>query len=96
MTQPPPAEQSAALAALSGMELDPGARRDVAYVLMIAEAQRRGITWRQIASALGCENGPAAKRAAKRLARSAQSAMLRGAAAREVAADGVRIPSHTP
>jgi hypothetical protein len=80
VTPPTAAEQSAALSALSGMELDPGARRDVAYVLMIAEAQRRGVTWRQIASALGCENGPAAKRAAKRLAKSAQSAMLQAAA----------------
>jgi hypothetical protein len=81
VTPPTTSEQSAALSALSGMQLDSTQRRDVAYVLMIAEAQRRGITWRQIASALGCENGAAAKRAAKRLARSAQKAMLANAAA---------------
>lgn len=81
MTPPTTAEQSAALSALSGMELDSSQRRDVAYVMMIAEAQRRGVTWRQIASALGLPNGPAAKAAAKRLARSAQKAMLASAAA---------------
>jgi hypothetical protein len=76
MTPPTQAEQSAALSSLSGMDLDPAAKRDVAYVAMIAEALRRGITWRQIGSALGCPDGKTAKRAAKALARSAQKDLL--------------------
>jgi len=76
LTPPTQAEQSAALADLSGMDLDPAAKRNVAYVMMIAKALERGITWRQIASALGSPGPKAAKKAAKALARSAQNDLL--------------------
>lgn len=62
---------------------DPGLIRDQSMLLMIAEAQQSGLTWRQIASAIGEPSGKAAKRAAHRLARKVQAAML----AQEVASD---------
>jgi hypothetical protein len=82
VTAPSPAEQVQGLAAMSGTDPDPKSRRDVAMVAMIAESLRRGITWRQIGSVLGCDGPAAAKRAAKRLARSAQRAMLEQATVR--------------
>jgi hypothetical protein len=51
-----------------------------AKAAMIAEAKRRGLTWAQIASTIGAENGKAAKAEAKRLARTAQGKMLAEAA----------------
>ena len=72
--------QVKALSALLG--LTPGSQMDpaVATVAMIREAKRRGLTWAQIAPALGAGNGKAAKAAAKRLAGAAQGAMLAEAA----------------
>ena len=55
---------------------DPALAADQMRLLMISEAQQRGLTWRQIASALGYASGPEAKRAAHRLARKVQAAML--------------------
>ena len=46
-------------------------------VSLIAEAKARGLTWAQIAGAIGCPDGKAAKAKAKKLARQAQSAFLR-------------------
>jgi hypothetical protein len=73
-------EQARALSSLLG--LTPGSQMDpaVATVAMIAEAKQRGITWAQIAPALGAGNGKTAKAMAKRLARQAQGAMLAEAA----------------
>ena len=73
MTQPDHAE---ALAALLGVT--PGAIPDpaVATVAMIAEAKARGISWNQIAPAIGAPNGKAAKAAAKRLAKHANGALI--------------------
>ena len=51
---------------------------DAAKAAMIAEAKRRGLTWAQIATTIGAENGKAAKREAKRLARVTQAKMLTG------------------
>ena len=62
--------------------LAPGAIPDpaVARVAMICEAQRRGLTWRQIGSAIGCPDPKQAKATAKRLARHANRALLETAA----------------
>lgn len=46
-------------------------------IALIAEAQARGLTWAQIAPAIGCPDGKTAKAKAKRLARQAQAAMTR-------------------
>lgn len=62
---------------------DPALAQDQMRLLMISEAQKAGLTWRQIASALGYQSGPEAKRAAHRLARKVQAAML----AQEVAGE---------
>ena len=53
-------------------------------VAMIAEARRRGLTWNQVALAIGCPDGKTAKAKAKRLARAAQKAAV--SAMREEAA----------
>jgi hypothetical protein len=78
-----PAEVTGQVKALSALlGLTPGSQMDpaVATVAMIREAKRRGLTWAQIAPALGAGNGKAAKAAAKRLAGAAQGAMLAEAA----------------
>jgi hypothetical protein len=69
-------QQVAALSKILG--LTPGSALDpaMARVLMIREAQQRGLTWAQIASCLGAGNGKMAKRMAKQYARQAQGAML--------------------
>lgn len=69
-----------ALASLLGVA--PGAIPDpvVARVAMIHEALRRGLTWRQIGTAMGTMNPKEAKAQAKRLARHASKALLEQAA----------------
>jgi hypothetical protein len=66
----------AALGALLGMT--PGSKMDktVALVALAAEAQSRGMTWAQIAPAVGCANGKAAKAKMKRFGKIAQGKML--------------------
>ena len=54
---------------------------DLRTVGLIAQAKARGLTWGQIAPAIGCPDGKTAKAKAKKLARQAQSAYLRGDAA---------------
>jgi hypothetical protein len=88
VTPPSPAAQVRALAELSGVTPDPGARRDVAMLMMITTAKQRGVTWAQIASATGHDSGPAAKAAAKRMARTAQQAVLAMAWQSRGAGDG--------
>ena len=81
MSPPTEAEQMEALASLIGED----ATGDEADALaaaatrlqMIARAQRGGVPWRSIASAMGAENGKVAKRDAHRLARQVQAAMIR-------------------
>jgi hypothetical protein len=72
-------DTTSALSSLLG--LSPGALPDpaVARVAMICEARRRGITWAQIAPAMGCENGKQAKAVAKRLAKQANQSLIRTA-----------------
>jgi hypothetical protein len=78
MTAPDAAVE--ALGKLLGMTPGDTMDPDVARAAMIAEAKQRGLTWAQIASALGYQNGKQAKAAAKRLARVAQGKMLAEAA----------------
>ena len=54
---------------------------DLTVVSMIAGARAQGLTWAQIAPAIGCPDGKTAKAKAKKLARQAQSAFLRDGAA---------------
>lgn len=54
---------------------------DLTVVSMIAGARAQGLTWAQIAPAIGCPDGKTAKAKAKKLARQAQSAYLRADAA---------------
>jgi hypothetical protein len=69
-------ERRAAMSRLTGMTPGHAMGHDMALVGMIAEAQRRGLSWRQIASALQCGTPQEAKRIAKRLARSCQARLL--------------------
>ena len=81
MTAPDPRQQILALARLSGLTPDPQLTRDVTMAAMIAHAKQRGLTWRQIGSALGDPDPAAAKRTWKQVARSANSALLASAVA---------------
>lgn len=76
MTLPAPAQQISALSALAGWQPDPSMRRNFAMVLLITRAKERGVTWNAIATAVGADNGKAAKAYAKRLAKGCQSALL--------------------
>jgi hypothetical protein len=69
-------ERRAAMSRLTGMTPGHAMDHDLALVGMIAEAQRRGLSWRQIASALQCGSPQEAKRIAKRLARGCQARLL--------------------
>jgi hypothetical protein len=69
-------EQRQAMSRLTGMTPGHAMDHDLALVGMIAEAQRRGLTWRQIASALHLGTPAEAKRYAKRLARGCQAKVL--------------------
>ena len=65
-----------AMSRLTGMTPGHAMDHDLALVGMIAEAQKRGLSWRQIASALQCGTPQEAKRIAKRLARTCQARLL--------------------
>jgi hypothetical protein len=69
-----------ALSSLLGASPGQGMDHTVATVAMITEAKKRGVSWAQIATTLGYENGKACKAAAKRLAKTAQGKMLAQAA----------------
>jgi len=77
-TPAPPSleEQRQAMSRLTGMTPGHAMDHDLALVGMIAEAQRRGLSWRQIASALHLGTPAEAKRYAKRLARTCQAKVL--------------------
>lgn len=78
-----PAVQARNMAALLGVT--PGSRltREAATVGLIAAAKARGVTWRQIGSALGCGMDPKkAKAMAKRLARAENARILAAKAGR--------------
>ena len=81
MTPPTEAEVSAALASLAGQDAPPPEADELARAAtrlqMIARAQRSGVSWRQIASALGAPDAKIAKRDAHRLARRVQAEMIR-------------------
>lgn len=79
VTPPTEQDQVSALAALSGTTAEakgPRLERDMLFLRLVAEAQRRGASWAQIGHALGLGDGKAAKRAVKRLARVTQRALL--------------------
>ena len=82
-----PATQAARLAALLGVKPGSGLTREAATVGMIAVALQRGVTWRQIGSALGFGmDGKKAKAAAKKMAR-AENARLLAAKVKGAAGD---------
>ncbi len=79
MNAPTPAQQIAALAALSGLTPDPQMTRDVATAAMIYQAKASGATWRQIGSCFGLTDPAAAKAHWKRAARAANMGLIAAA-----------------
>jgi hypothetical protein len=87
-----PAEQVQRLARLAREPIpEETSPKPIVFVRLAAIAQARGVTWAQIAGAIGAPNGAAAKRWAKGQAKLAQREMIAKevglAAARETLAE---------
>ena len=85
MSPPTEAEETAALASLSGAKIPGGLEPALMRLKLISDAREKNIPWSVIGSALGM-SGKEMKASAKRLARFANRRLLEGQA-RELAAD---------